>query len=330
MGGSSWSDDDYADRVSVRSATKGVASFDYDHDIKAGKTAAKVHDLLSPKDLKVRESRDSDAHPTSNAIMVGLDVTGSMGAVVKKIHEKLPLLMGLLTRKNYVPDPQIMFSAIGDAWCDRTPLQVGQFESGAEMETDLSNFHLEGGGGGQQTESYELFAYVGARKTSIDCFEKRGKRGYCFIIGDEMAYPKVSRDQVTRLINAELEADIDTRAIFKELQTKYNVFYIIPQGSSNFSDKRITDHWKELLGPEQVLLLPDPTGVSELIAMQIGLCEGVTSVDDASKDLVDHGTSTALVSVVANAVSKSYDGGAMTKVPAGTLTPSTGGSVKRL
>lgn len=248
MGGSSWSDDDYADRVSTRSATKGVASFDYDHDIKGGKTAAAVHKLLDPKDLKVRESRDSAAHPTSNAIMVGLDVTGSMGAVVRKIHEKLPLLMGLLTRKSYVSDPQIMFSAIGDAYCDRSPLQVGQFESGAEMETDLSNFHLEGGGGGQNTESYELFAYVGARKTSIDCLEKRGKKGYCFIIGDEKAYPKVKKDQIDRLINVELEADLDTKAVFRELQDKYNVFYIIPKGSSNFSDKNITNLMLPLSG----------------------------------------------------------------------------------
>ena len=40
------------------------------------------------------------------------------------------------------------------------------------------------------TESYELAMYFMARHTALDCHEKRGKRGYLFIIGDEMAYPQ--------------------------------------------------------------------------------------------------------------------------------------------
>jgi hypothetical protein len=334
MGGSSWSDDDYVANVTYRTNTKGVSSFDHDHDIRRGVTTAKVHKSLDPAvlgDVKMRESRDSTAHPTSNAIMVGLDVTGSMSSVVRQIHENLPKLMGILTRKNYIPDPQIMFVAIGDAYTDTSPLQVGQFESGAEMETDLSNFHLEGGGGGQKTESYELFAYVGARKTSIDCFEKRSKKGYCFIVGDEMPYPRVNKDQVNHLIGAGLEADVNTQEIFRELQQKYTVFFILPKGASHGGDKEISSKWKEILGNEHVLELSDPSGVSELIAMQIGLCEGVTDVDAAAKDLEEHGTSKALVNIVRSSVSKAYDGGAMTKVSPGTLSPSTDtGSVKRL
>lgn len=45
------------------------------------------------------------------------------------------------------------------------------------------------------TESYELAMYFMARHTSIDCYEKRGKRGYLFMIGDELAYPKVKRHE---------------------------------------------------------------------------------------------------------------------------------------
>jgi hypothetical protein len=80
-----------------------------------------------------------------------------------------------------------MFGAIGDATCDRAPLQVGQFESDNRMDDDLSRILLEGGGGGQKTESYELAMYFMARHTAADCYEKRGKRGYLFIIGDELA-----------------------------------------------------------------------------------------------------------------------------------------------
>ena len=106
--------------------------------------------------------------------------------------------MGLLLRKGYLAHPQILIGGIGDATCDRAPLQVGQFESGIEIDEDLAKLWLEGGGGGQQTESYELAMYFMARHTSIDCLEKRGQRGYLFLIGDEMPYPKVKRKEVAR------------------------------------------------------------------------------------------------------------------------------------
>ena len=98
-----------------------------------------------------------------------------------------------------------MFGAIGDATCDRAPLQVGQFESDNRMDDDLSRILLEGGGGGQKTESYELAMYFMARHTATDCYDKRGKRGYLFMIGDEMAYPRVKRAEVAAVIGDGLQ-----------------------------------------------------------------------------------------------------------------------------
>ena len=126
------------------------------------------------------------------------DVTGSMRGVPRALQAKLPQLLGLLLRKGYVAHPQIMFGAIGDATCDRAPLQVGQFESDNRMDDDLGRILLEGGGGGQKTESYELAMYFMARHTATDCFGERGRRGYLFIIGDEMAYPRVKPGEVAR------------------------------------------------------------------------------------------------------------------------------------
>ena len=97
------------------------------------------------------------------------DVTGSMRKVPRVLQTKLPQLLGLLQRQGYASDPQIMFGAIGDATCDRVPLQVGQFESDNRMDDDLGRIVLEGGGGGQMTESYELAMYFMARHTATDC-----------------------------------------------------------------------------------------------------------------------------------------------------------------
>src|SRR6266536_4548759 len=172
MGSGRWSTDVYTAAARFRAAT-GASAFAYSDG-----GARRVHPALDPHGVDIRESRDSAEHPQSLAIAVLFDVTGSMGSVPRTLQAKLPQLLGLLLRKGYAKDPQILFGGIGDATCDRAPLQIGQFESDNRMDDDLSRILLEGGGGGQKTESYELAMYFMARHTSIDCLEKRGKRGY--------------------------------------------------------------------------------------------------------------------------------------------------------
>ena len=104
---------------------------------------------------------------------------GSGQPIYRQLH-------GLLQRGGYVSDAQIMFSGIGDAQSDRVRLQVGQFESDNRMDDQLRTMFLEGGGGGQKSESYELATYFVARHTATDAWDKRGRKGYLFLIGDEM------------------------------------------------------------------------------------------------------------------------------------------------
>jgi hypothetical protein len=202
-----------------------------------------------------------------------------MGNVPRRLQQKLPQLLGLLLRKGYVEHPQILFGAIGDATTDRCPLQIAQFESDNRMDEQLGNFVLEGGGGGQMTESYELAAYFMARHTAIDCFEKRGKRGYLFIIGDEMNYPQVYPRLVEGVIGDKLAEGISTEAIFAELKKMYNVYYILPEGTSYSGNTEVLSHWRALLG-QNVISLADLDAVCETIALTVGLNEG--SVDLAT------------------------------------------------
>src|ERR1700733_10243727 len=130
---------------------------------------AACHTLMDPRGARARESRDSAEHPATVSIVFALDVTGSMGVIPALLaKEELPRFMKLLLDCR-IPDPQLLFMAVGDATSDRAPLQVGQFESTAElMDQWLTWSFLEGNGGGQGTESYELAMYFLATHTALD------------------------------------------------------------------------------------------------------------------------------------------------------------------
>lgn len=99
----------------------------------------------------VRECRDSEEHPQSTPIIIALDVTGSMLDIPHKmITEQLPYIMGKIQQMG-IPDPQLLFMAVGDHEWDRYPIQIGQFESDTEKIVNmLQSFVLEGGGGGNR------------------------------------------------------------------------------------------------------------------------------------------------------------------------------------
>lgn len=311
MGSTSWSDDHYRDRVILR-AKSGSTTFAYDADVKSGKKTAKAAPTLDAKanlkmttsGFKGRESRDSAEHPTSLAIITMLDVTGSMATVPQIVQQNLPKLMGLLTRKGYVEHPHILTMAIGDASTDQAPLQVGQFEAGIEIENDLTNLFLEGNGGGQQPprESYDLGMYFVANHTATDCFDKRGKKGYVFIMGDEMPYDTTTKEQIEEHIDTKVEADVKLEDTLAKLKERYHVFFILPNQTSHYNDHRMISRWTELLGDDHFFKLENPTGICELIASIIGTNEGETDLDDIEQDLKDMGTDDKIRKAVGNAL----------------------------
>lgn len=301
MGSSHWNNDFYNERETVRKK-EGKSAFEY-HDVvsKAPAHERKVHAKLNPHKI-MRESRDSAAHPESLAIGVVFDVTGSMASIPVVFQTKLKALMTTLLERKYVKDPQILMGAVGDAVSDGGSLQIGQFESGIEMDEDLGRMWLEGGGGGSMEESYQNALYFFARHTSCDCFEKRNKRGYLFLMGDELPYGTVRKAEVQRLMGDTLQQDIPIEAIVKEVQERYHVFFIIPTGATNADNPRIYDRWAALLGPENVIAKADPASIVETIAMAIGLCEGTVNIEKAQEDLHKAGADSSHVNKAAAAL----------------------------
>jgi hypothetical protein len=296
MGGSSYSDDFYSARVADKVA-RGVPTFDHDHAVKTGTTAAKVHDNLNVHG-KIRESRDSAAHPESLAIAVVFDETGSMGSVPRVFQEKIPQLMGLLLRKSYVDHPQVLIGAVGDYFADKASIQLGQFESGAEMDDDITKIWLEGNGGGTQQESYQNVFWYFANRTSIDCFEKRGKKGYLFVIGDESPYQHSRASELTDLFGVPVQSNVTVEESIAACQEKYNVFFVIPAHTSYGRKPELKARWDALLGPQNVILIEDETAICETIATAVGLCEGTVDMAGARRDLADLKASGAVVDAV--------------------------------
>ncbi|HEX5000700.1 MAG TPA: VWA domain-containing protein [Terriglobia bacterium] len=228
------------------------------------------HALMNPKGLKVRESRDSADHPDALGIVFALDVTGSMGDIPHLLaKQELPNLMKLLNACG-IADPQVMFMAVGDATSDQAALQVGQFESTAElMDQWLTWSYLEGGGGGTGQESYELAFYIAAQHTDTDNWVKRKKKGYLFLTGDELPYPAVSRHQVEGLIGEKLDEDIPIEEVIAAAAETYHLFFLIPDLGRA---KRVQSRWRQLLG-DHVISMESPKDTCFVAAAIVGLTE---------------------------------------------------------
>tara|TARA_B100001750_G_scaffold245600_1_gene265648 strand:- start:383 stop:1360 length:978 start_codon:yes stop_codon:yes gene_type:complete len=257
------------------------------------------HPLMDPHGVALRESRDSPTHPESLAIAFALDVTGSMGAIPERLaKEELPRFMRLLGELG-VAHPQVLFMAVGDAYGDRAPLQVGQFESTAElMDQWLTSTWIEGGGGAGDQESYELALYFAARHVDMDCHRKRGRRGYLFLTGDEKPYPHVARKVVRDVLGHEVEGDVPTAAIVEELQHSFEPFFLIPDLSRRTHCERA---WRDLLG-DHVVCLEDPDDTCVVAASLLALAEGLRDLDGVMAHLRDSGFDQRRVGRVARAL----------------------------
>ncbi|TDW46037.1 hypothetical protein EV144_107231 [Flavobacterium sp. 270] len=205
-----------------------------------------AHESMNPNGVTFREARDSAVHPNSVPIILGLDVTGSMGHIPHElIKDGLPKLMGGIIQGG-VPDPALLFLGIGDHECDNYPLQVGQFESGdEELDMWLTRTYIESGGGGNAGESYLLAWYFAAFHTKTDAFEKRNQKGLLFTVGDEPNLDVLPASAIKEIMGTGQQT-YTAKELLDEARKYYDVYHI----SVLHSDQAVRANvaWKELLG----------------------------------------------------------------------------------
>jgi hypothetical protein len=243
-----------------------------------------INSAMNPYGVGIRESCDSIEHPNSVAIIIGLDVTGSMGTVPHfLIKNGLPTMMDSIIKKG-IPDPQVLFMGIGDHECDQAPLQVGQFESSDElMDKWLTDLWLEGKGGGNDGESYMLPWYFAAKHTKIDCYERRKQKGYLFTIGDEPVLPLVPANFLKSLIGDGQYENYESSKLLLMAMEKYNVYHIHIKETSSGSRQYVVDGWKQLI-QDNLLIADKKDYVADIIADTICNNNQNTSLIGRSKD----------------------------------------------
>jgi hypothetical protein len=272
MGGGRWSDDTWATYSSTKVAGKTTDA------IYSRRTIKKE---FNPVDVTIRESRDSEDNPESNAIIVALDVTGSMTRVLDSMARKgLPTLAKEIYDRKPVNDPHLMCMGIGDVEMgDKYPLQVTQFEADIRIAEQLSDLYLERGGGGNGYESYNLAWYFAGMYTSIDCFEKRGKKGYLFTVGDEYPPEGLRAEFLQKCFKNAPNTDLSMEAMLSVAQRMYNVYHVIVEDSGTVGRSDVTFHkWVSVLG-ENVIRLSDHTMLAEVIVSTIQMNEGLSKED---------------------------------------------------
>ena len=168
---------------------------------------------------------------SKNPIIIVLDVTGSNINFARLVYDKLPMFYGEIEQKGYLDDFDICVCAVGDASSDCYPIQIGSPAKGIEIDSWMEKLVLEGCGGGQRRESYELMAHYLLNSCKFD----DSCKPIIFFIGDEMPYDKVKVNEA-KDIGLPVEVSYDP---WKELNRKFhdNVFIML----NKYNGRRFED-----------------------------------------------------------------------------------------
>jgi hypothetical protein len=111
----------------------------------------------------------------------------------------------------------------------------------------------------------------------MDCWEKRGRKGYLFITGDEPPLRCVNAQAVRDRCGDDLRKDIPVGDIIEEASKTFHAFYLIPDQQRAMRCER---PWRDKMG-DHVIVLETHEDTSAVAATLIGLTEGTLADLDA-------------------------------------------------
>jgi len=190
------------------------------------------------------------------------------------------MFYGQIMIHKYLQNPSISFCAIGDHTSDDVPLQCSEFGQGKGVDQLLSKMFLEGGGGDNQHESYELSAFFYQEHCSL----RNHDYPFFFVTGDEGYWDQIQEKALSGVLGSKLGKNIKAIDVWKKLQTKYNVFLIKKAFWNTNYEYGILTQWQGALGMERVLEITSPKACIDIMLGAIAITTG-TSLDQYIKDM---------------------------------------------
>jgi hypothetical protein len=272
-------------------------------------TATGMKPQFDPAFVQFRESRDSADNPNSRPIILGCDVTGSMGMVADTlIRGGINDLATDIQAAKEIGDPHVMVMAIGDAYSDKAPLQVTQFEADIRIADQTSQLWLEKGGGINSGESYALAHLFAAKKVVSDAAIKRKQKGFLFTIGDEPPVG-VTKEQAKDFLGIDIASDLSAAQCAALAMENFAVYHVILTNEGYCASggrEAVLRAWEKVL-PQRLIFLDDVTKLSGAVVAAIHIADGATkastcksvAVANAVGSLVERGKSSGGVARLA-------------------------------
>ena len=297
MGAGTWTTSSFAD-YTVKTKAMSMDDFTSATNMSA-QTVYKSRELskvLNPYQV-MRECCDSDEHPHTLPVILALDVTGSMGRTSVKVAQKLNEIMTDLYSDANVPDIEFCIMGIGDLAYDAAPIQISQFESDIRIAEQLDQIFFEGGGGGNDFESYTAAWYMGVNHCKLDCWN-RGQKGIIITLGDEKPNPYLPIRNIqggfpvgiglkAATGDTHLQGDVETASLMKEAQEKFDLYHISinDEGCSyawNNRNEQLDIAWRNLLGNDNYFI----AGLNNLAATIVNIIKNHASGGYTSSNVV--------------------------------------------
>jgi len=198
---------------------------------------------------KVIDPKKHISTNSTNPLIIAIDVTGSMANWPFEIFDRLPLLYNTLSQ--YREDLEVCFVAIGDAGCDKWPLQVTTFASGYDLEQLLGSLYGEGGGG-DAPESYGLFAHWVNTHVSIP---KAEDKPFLIVFGDAPMHPTVPHGQIAHYLGDDGKKDVGAIQAWQQVSEKWNTWFLRrPTGRSGDD---VDKQWGQAITEQKILRIED-------------------------------------------------------------------------
>lgn len=259
----------------------------------------KLDPLVDPKEFGViRQSRPRFEQQKNGLwlmtvgtpvhIETRLDTTASMGDNVDIAFAALPNMYEFCAEFLKGCDLQIATGVFND-YTDLIVLCRPQFEMEADKivkQLTLMTPLRGGGGNGGEDPHYGLF---GATYLTSTYLNKIGLKGYDFTITDEPARYKLDNRQLRRVFGDDVFAitrengyEINerelpsTQEVIQELLKRAHAFVLCVERG----DSGTLPFWKDVMGTERVIALPNALLVPQVQAVIIGLTEGTLSMRD--------------------------------------------------